>query len=93
MNVCINYKCYILVELSFRTDASSPLVFLDEGFKFQQDVCSWCHDVLMMSINHSNFAISDIRGIHYRCIINEINRSKAINLLQNVSLTETSVTL
>ena len=82
-----------MVELPFRTDALSPLVFLDEGFKFQQDVCNWCHDVLMMSINHSNFAISDIRGIDYRCIINEINRSKAINLLQNVSLTETSVTL
>ena len=81
-----------MVELPFRTDASSPLVFLDEEFKFQQDVCNWCHDVLMMSINHSNCAISDI-GIDYRGIINEINRSKAINLLQNVSLTETSVTL
>ena len=27
--------------------------FLDKEFKFQQDVCNECHDVLMMSVNLS----------------------------------------
>ena len=28
--------------------------FLNHSFKFQQDVCNRCHDLLMMSINHSD---------------------------------------
>ena len=31
--------------------------FLDKGFKFQPYVCNGCHDVLIMSINLSDFAI------------------------------------
>ena len=30
--------------------------FLDKGFKFQPNVCNRCHDLLMMSINHSDIA-------------------------------------
>ena len=45
--------------------------FLD--FKFQLYVCNGCHDILMMSINLNNIAISDIRGIDYRRIINGID--------------------
>ena len=29
---------------------------IDEGFKFQLDVCNRCHDVLMMSMALSNIA-------------------------------------
>ena len=28
--------------------------FLDEGFKFQLDVCNGCHDLLMMFMNLSD---------------------------------------
>ena len=28
-------------------------IFLDKEFKFQQDVCNRCHDVLMMSMSLS----------------------------------------
>ena len=28
--------------------------FLNKGFKFQPNVCNRCHDLLMMSMNHSD---------------------------------------
>ena len=59
--------------------------FLDEGFKFQLDVCNDCHDLLIMFMN-----ISDMNGTDCRCIINGISKKEAINLLQNVYLTEKS---
>ena len=37
--------------------------FLDEGFKFQLDVCSRCHDVLIVSINPNNMFIFNICGV------------------------------
>ena len=46
--------------------------FLDEGFKFQSDIYNGCHDVLMMSMNLSDFAILNINGADYRCSISEI---------------------
>ena len=38
----------------------------------------------------SEIAILNIHGANYRCIINEINKSKAINSLQSVGLAEKS---
>ena len=67
--------------------------FLDKGFKFQPDVCNGCHDVLMMSLNVSNIPILNIHGADYRCIISGISKSEAVNLLQNINLTEKSGTL
>ena len=31
--------------------------FSNKGFKFQQNVCNRCHDLLMMSMNLSDIAI------------------------------------
>ena len=56
-------------------------------FKFQPDVCNGRHDVLMMPINLNDIAILNIRDVGYRCIINEISKTDAINLLQNADLT------
>ena len=42
----------------------------------------------MMSFNLNNIAILNLNGADYRCIINGINKSYAINLLQNANLTE-----
>ena len=30
-------------------------IFLNKGFKFQSNVCNGCHDLLMMSMNLSDF--------------------------------------
>ena len=44
-----------------------------------------CHDLLMMSVN-LDIAIFSINNVDYRCIINEISKSDALNLLQNADL-------
>lgn len=43
---------------------------------------------LMMSINLNDNAVLNICDTDYCCIINRINKSKAINLLQNANLRE-----
>ena len=49
--------------------------------------------LLMMFMNLNNITILDIDGADYRCIINEISKSEAINILQNINLAERSGTL
>ena len=64
--------------------------FLNHLFKFQSNVCSRCHDLLMMSMNLSDTDILNIKSSDYRCIISLISKSEAINLMQNADLTEKS---
>ena len=47
----------------------------------------------MMPMNLSNIAILKIESADYCCIISVISKSEAINLKQNVDLTEKSKTL
>ena len=47
----------------------------------------------MMSMNLSDFALLNIKGNDYRCINSGINKSEAINLMQNTDLTEKTRTL
>ena len=42
----------------------------------------------MISTNLNDNAILNIRGFDYRCIINGISKSDAVNLPQNADLTE-----
>ena len=67
--------------------------FLNKNFKFQQNVCNRCHDLIMMSMNLSDIAISNIIGSYYCCIISEIRKSEAINVKQNIDLTKKCGTL
>ena len=67
--------------------------FLNKGFKFQPNLCSRCHYLLMMSMNLSDIPILNIEGSDYRCIISRISKNEAINLVQNTDLTEKSGTL
>ena len=71
----------------------SLLYFLNKSFKFQPNVCNRCHDLLMMPMNLSDIAILNIKSDDYRCIISEISKNEAINLMQNADLTEKSETL
>ena len=60
------------------------------SFKFKPNACNRCHDLLMISINFSDFAILNIKGSDYCCIINLISKSEAVNLMQKTDLTEKS---
>ena len=59
--------------------------FFDKGFKFRPDIYKGCHDVLMLFLN---IAILNIQYADYHCIIRQISKSEAINLMQNFDLTE-----
>ena len=66
--------------------------FLNKGFKFQLNACIGCHYLLMMPINFSDVPILKVENTNYDCVITGINKSKAKKLLQNIDLTEKSVT-
>ena len=42
--------------------------FFNDGFKFQNSVCSGCHDLTMLSVNISDIAIITVKNIDYCCI-------------------------
>ena len=52
-------------------------------FKCQDSVCNGCHDLTILSVNISDFAIITVKNVDYRCIINNISKFEAINLLKN----------
>ena len=62
--------------------------FLNKELKFQSYVYNRCHDLLMMSMNLSGISILNIKGADYHCIFNRMSKSEAMNLLQNIDLTE-----
>ena len=74
-------------------DMRHYLYFSNKGFKFQPNVCNGCHDLLMMSISLGHIANLNIQGSDYHCIINRTSKSDAINLMQNIDLTEECGTL
>ena len=47
-----------------------------------------CHDLLMMSVNLSDITILKVKNAGYCCIISEISKTEAIDLLQNIDLTK-----
>ena len=60
--------------------------FFHHGFKFQDSVCNGCQDFTILSVNISDIAIITTKNVHYRCIIPDISKSEAINLLQTFVL-------
>ena len=57
--------------------------FFNHRFKFQDSICNGCHDLTMLSVNISDIAIITIKNIVYCCIIHNISKSEAINLLKS----------
>ena len=51
--------------------------------KFQDSVCNGCHNLTMLSVNISNIAIITAKNVDYCCIIHNISKSEATNLLKN----------
>ena len=56
--------------------------FLNHGFKFQDSVCNGCHDLTMLSIIISDIAIVTVKNVDYLCIIHNISKSEATDLLK-----------
>ena len=79
---CIKRVLYLLL-----------LVFPKYRFRFQQNACNRCHDLLIMSMNLSVISILNIKGSNYCCIIGLISKNEAINPMKNANLTEKNETL
>ena len=60
--------------------------FFNDGFKFQDSVCNGSHDLTILCLNLSDIAIITVKNVYYCCIIHDINKSEAINLLENSML-------
>ena len=39
--------------------------FFNHGFKFQDSICTGCHDLTMLSVNISNIAIISVKNAYY----------------------------
>ena len=63
--------------------------FFRHRFKFQHYLCNGCHDLRRLRVTISDTAIITIKGIDYHCIIH-VNKSEAINLLENSLLEDCS---
>ena len=57
--------------------------FFNHGFKFQDSICNGCHDLTMLSLNIRDTAVITVKNVDYHCIIHNISKSEAINLLEN----------
>ena len=58
----------------------------NHGFKFQDSACNGCHDFTMLSVNVNDIVIITIKNVDYRCIIHNIDKSEAIDLLKKYLL-------
>ena len=63
------------------------IIFLNKGLKFQPNVCSGCHDLLIMPIYLNDIAILNTKGSDHGCIVSRIS-----SLLQNINLSIKSET-
>ena len=89
------FKCCIAIEIDIGEEmdlarsrnSKECMIFqymiINLGFKFQGSVYNGCHDLTMLSVNISDIAIITVKNVDYCCIINNIRKSEAINLLKN----------
>ena len=57
--------------------------FKDIGFKFEQYVCSGCHDLLTMAHSLENIVILSAEGATFRCLLMGTRKNEALKNLNN----------
>ena len=55
--------------------------FFNHGFKFQNCVFNDCHDLMLLCLNLSDNDIIIVKNVDYHCVLYEISKSGAIQLL------------
>ena len=56
--------------------------YLNHGCKFQTSVCNGCHDLTLLCLNLSDIVIITVKAVEYHCIICDISKCEATNLLE-----------
>ena len=57
--------------------------FKDIGFKFQEQVCNKCHDLLTIAYSLKDITILNAKGKTYRCILMGISKYEGLKRLNN----------
>ena len=57
--------------------------FKDIGFKFEEHVCTGCHDLLTMAYSLKNIVILSAKGATFRCLLKGISKKDALKRLNN----------
>ena len=57
--------------------------FFNQEFKYQDSVCNGCYDLTILYLNISDIPSISVKNVDYCCIIHNISKSEAINLLEN----------
>ena len=57
--------------------------FKDIGFKFEENVCNRCHDLLTIAYSLKNIAILSAKGATFRCLLMGISKNEALKKLNN----------
>ena len=60
--------------------------FKDVRFKFEEHVCSKCHDLLTMTYSLKNIAVLSAKGTTFRCLLMGISKNEGSKRL-NISVT------
>ena len=58
-------------------------LFKDVGFKFEEDVCNGCHDLLTITYSLKNIAILSAKRASFRCLLMGTSGNKALKKLNN----------
>ena len=57
--------------------------FKDVGFKFEEHVCSKCHDLLTIAYSLKNIAILSAKVAIFRCLLVGISKNEALKKLND----------
>ena len=57
--------------------------FKDVRFKFEENVCNGCQDLLTMAHSLKNIAILSAKGATFRCLLMGISKNEALEKLNN----------
>ena len=57
--------------------------FKDVGFKFEENFCNRCHDLLTMAHSLKNIAILSAKGATFRCLLTGASKNEALEILNN----------
>ena len=57
--------------------------FKDNGYNYEPYVCNGCHDLSMMAYELKSIAILNVKGVDCRCVLWNMTKNDAINLLNN----------
>ena len=92
MKIFLNIRYYSRINISKGIDLAKNnksresiifhYFFFNHGFKFQDYVCNDCHDLTMLGVNMSVIAIIIVKNDDFCCIVYNISKSEAINLLK-----------